>query len=571
MGEKMYCNPINLSYKYQHPMRKPYAYKEAADPTLIYFEDKYFLFVSMCGGFYYSDDLVNWKYHEDKNLEIYSYAPDVNIYNGYLYFCASEKFKKSKILRTKNPFDGFETVSMPFAFWDPHLYFENDRAYLFWGCSSKKPIYGIELDIKTMLPIGKKKALIFSDAERHGIDDKSIYLKDKNSFTDKFITMVIGKGAYIEGAFLNKIGGKYYMQYSTPGTEFSTYADAVCVADSPLGDYIFQLHNPYSVVPSGYCQGAGHGSTFYDKHGNLWHTSSIGICVNHNYERRIGLWPAGVDKDGVLFCNQYFADYPKHIPDGKFEPMALLPEDMLLSYRKKITASSYKDGCIPENAATESIKTVWSSKSNKSGEWLQIDLGEVFKVKAVQVNFGDWETPKMAVKKKEYGGTFTVERKIDTAEALYEYRLEISKDGKEWEAITEEGYKTPLSHNLFATDKHVRYVRLTFVGAPYGQNFTISGLRVFGKGKGKLPDKSSECVGERKNATTATIKWKLQDGAVGYCIRMGIAPDKLYNSILVYGDSGFDISFLNEEVRKYYFAVDTFNENGITQGDIQTM
>ena len=149
---------MEISYKYQHPLHGKHAYREAADPTLIRFNGKYFLFTSQCGGFYYSDDLFTWKFHSDRNLEIHCYAPDVNIHDGYLYFCASSYAKKCKILRSKDPFKGFEVVSIPFTFWDPHLYFEGEKCYLYWGGSSKKPIYGIEMDIKTMKPIGKKKS-----------------------------------------------------------------------------------------------------------------------------------------------------------------------------------------------------------------------------------------------------------------------------------------------------------------------------------------------------------------------------------------------------------------------------
>jgi len=421
--EKIYCNPLEIAYKYQHPLHGKYAYKEAADPTLLRFNGKYLLFTSKCGGFYYSDDLFDWNFHEDRNLEIHGYAPDVNEYDGYLYFCASSYAKKSKILRSKNPFAGFEVVSAPFAFWDPHLYFEDDRCYLYWGCSSKEPIYGIEMDIKTMKPIGKKKSIVFGDGKTHGIDDKDIYKDQKVSLWQRYINLFVGTGAFIEGAFLNKINGKYYLQYATPGTEFPTYGDAVLVGDSPLGDFTWQTHNPYSIVPSGFFTGAGHGSTFYDEYGNLWHTSSMGICVNHNFERRLGLWPAGVDKDGILFCNQYFSDYPKAIPQGKFDPLSIKPKYMLLSYKKKTAASSQQEECPFENVVDENVKTLWQSKTNKPGEWLSIDLGKEYDVRAVQVNFGDYRTPKKKAPRSEYGGTISQERYIEKELVEYGYQL----------------------------------------------------------------------------------------------------------------------------------------------------
>ena len=76
--DKVYCNPLEIAYKYQHPLHGDYAYKEAADPTLIRFNGLYLLFTSKCGGFYYSENLFDWKFYEDRKLEIHGYAPDVN-------------------------------------------------------------------------------------------------------------------------------------------------------------------------------------------------------------------------------------------------------------------------------------------------------------------------------------------------------------------------------------------------------------------------------------------------------------------------------------------------------------
>ena len=566
--DRVLCNPMEIAYKYQHPLFGKYAYKEAADPTVILFKGRYYLFTSKCGGFYYSDDLFHWDFHEDRSLEIHGYAPDVSEHDGYLYFCASAYTKKCKILRTQNPFDGFELVSTPFAFWDPHLHFENDRAYLYWGCSSKEPIYGIEMDPKTMLPVGKKVGIVAANARSHGIDDKDIYADQKIGLWQRYINLFVGDGAFIEGAFLNKVGEKYYFQYATPGTEFPTYGDAVLVGDSPLGKFEWQRHNPYSIVPSGYLQGAGHGSTFSDKYGNLWHASSVCVGVNHNFERRLGLWPAGVDEDGILFCNQYFADYPKRIPEGRFDPRSIEPEWMLLSYRKRATASSSCTGFSPDQAVDESIKTMWRAQGGEGGEWLCVDLGETYDVSVVQVNFGDWRTKKKRAPLKEYGGTFTQERYIEEELVRYRYALEGSIDGKSWFEL---GGKqdTTLPHKLIGLSAKVRFVRLVLESAPYGQSFAISGLRVFGRGAGAPPRQSINVRAQRVDAVTGGIGWESPDGAHA-CIRLGIAPDKLYNSVLLYDQHSYVVTFLNEETKKYYFAVDTFNECGITRGEVHS-
>ena len=63
--KRSYCNPLDLGYRYQHMMEngKRITYREAADPTLIYFKGVYYLFASMSGGFWHSSDLTDWKYH----------------------------------------------------------------------------------------------------------------------------------------------------------------------------------------------------------------------------------------------------------------------------------------------------------------------------------------------------------------------------------------------------------------------------------------------------------------------------------------------------------------------------
>ncbi len=563
---KILCNPLEIAYKYQHPLHGKFAYKEAADPTLVRFGGKYLLFTSKCGGFYYSDDLFMWQFHEDRTLEIHGYAPDVSVCGEWLYFCASAYSKKCKILRTKDPFKGFELVNTPFPFWDPHLYFEGERAYLYWGCSSKEPIHAVEMDAEKMTPKGARVDIVAADPANHGMDDKSPYADEKRSLWQRYISLFTGSGTFIEGAYLNKIGGRYYFQYASPGTEYPTYGDAVLVGDSPLGPFTWQKHNPYSLIPGGFTQGAGHGSTFEDEFGNLWHASTICVGVNHNFERRLGLWPAGVDENGILFCNQYFADYPKEIPNGKFESMSIKPAFMLLSYQKKVTASSSMGEMPPQNAVDESMKTMWQAVSGDKGEWLCVDLGSEKDVRAVQVNFGDFKTPKKKAPRREYGGTLTQERYIDEEQPDYCYVLEVSADKQIWETFG--GGSTKLPHKLWEGKARARYVRITFVSAPFGQKFTLCGLRVFGFGNGQKCGRTCGISAQRTSATRAKFSWAAVEGAVGYCLRLGIASDKLYTSVLLYGQNNYAATFLNAETKDYYYAVDAFNEQGITEGEV---
>lgn len=561
---RILCNPLNISYKYQHMKHSGLAFREGADPTLIYFKDKYYLFISMCGGFYYSDDMISWEYRKGVP-DAFAYAPDVSSDGEYVYLLASHRFGKTKIYRSANPIcEDFSLVKKLFACWDPHLNFESGNAYLFWGCSNRTPVYRMKLD-KNLNPAEKKKAVIYGKPDKHGSERKDIFLKKS------LIEKLLGNSPFIEGAYCNKINGKYYLQYAAPGTEYPTYSDGVYVSDKIDGKYIYQKHNPYSIVPSGFTVGAGHGSTIYDRHGNLWHASTIGVCVNHSYERRIGIWRADVDKDGILFCNQSFSDYPKEIPGGKFSALDISPKWMLLSYKASVTASSSADGFPPENAVDESIRTCWRSRSGEEGEWLVIDLGEEKTVGAIQLNFADVKVEKKKLGRKSYKGTVMLERFIDLSPLnKTRWRLFGGIDGAVWKIIKDKsGVQTDLSHDFIVleAEKKYRYLKLELVSCPYNEAFAISGFRVFGNGGGEKPGYVKKSTAKRLSETQGVICWDKSDNAQGYNLSIGIAPDKLYTSVLIYGDTRCNITFLNAEVENYYYRIDAFNENGITKGE----
>ena len=96
----------------------------------------------------------------------------------------------------------------------------------------------------------------------------------------------------------------YYLQYAFPGTQYNVYGDGVYISASPLGPFKAAENNPYSYKPSGFITGAGHGSTVEDIREGFWHISSMRISRSHKFERRLGLWKAGFDEAGELYCDQ---------------------------------------------------------------------------------------------------------------------------------------------------------------------------------------------------------------------------------------------------------------------------
>ena len=574
----VYCNPLNLSYKYQH--YNGIASREGADPTLIRFKDTYYLFASMCGGFYWSEDLLHWHWHENRQLDLYRYAPDAHVVGVWLVLCASSH-GISSFWRTKDPLsDQFEKVSEPFSFWDPACFQDEDgRVYLYWGCNSGKPIYVQELDPEKLLPIGEKKELIFGHPECHGWErihyPGAPQLKFKTGIALKLLTGLLKltgpkeEQPFVEGAFMNKLGGRFYLQYAAPGTELPTYSDGVYISDSPVGPFSYQAHNPFSSKPGGFIRGAGHGSTLEDRYGNLWHVSTMRSSVNQNCERRIGLFPAGIDKDGILFCNQSFADYPLEIPEGRFDPLSIRPKWMLLSYGKPCSASSQLPGHEPELAVNEDIRSSWCADGS-AGQWFCVDLQQVYPIHSLQINFADVNVPVRTVSKKERSDFVTGNRYIDTsADLKTRWLLEGSTDGENWFPVADKRHAdTDLSHDyLLLENVSARYLRITAAELPYGQNFALSGLRVFGLGNGEKPGIVNGFRAEYTDAMTARIRWETAENAMGYEVQYGIAPDKLYSSHMVYGSSEVLLTLLNAG-QNYYIRIVSFNENGITSGEV---
>lgn len=192
-----YCNPINVNYHYQfnqHPIDGTFKInREAADPSMIFFQGKYFIFASMNLSVWVSDDLVNWKTHRlPENLPLYDYAPDARVCGEYVYFCASKAKEVCHFYRTKDIINGpYEEIPGTFDFWDPNLYFDDDgRVYFYWGCSSNTPIWGVELDPETLIAKSEPIGLISGNPwllgyERVG-DDNSLFPASEEEIERKY-------------------------------------------------------------------------------------------------------------------------------------------------------------------------------------------------------------------------------------------------------------------------------------------------------------------------------------------------------------------------------------------------
>lgn len=549
---KYYCNPLNLPYRYQRHFRdgKFITCREAADPSIILFRGKYYLFPSMTDGFFVSENLTEWAFRPFLGPMVsYDYAPDVCEVEGKLVVCASSNQGVCSFYVTSDPEnEPFTVIPGTFHFWDPHLYYEDGRLYLYWGCSNCNPIYGVELDPITFVPLGEPLALMAENRAQNGFErcgyDHCCGDRD---------------APYIEGAWLNKHDGKYYLQYAAPGTEVNVYADGVYVGDTPLGPFTFQKNNPFSYSPGGFVTGAGHGSTAEDKEGRLWHVATTQISVTHPFERRLGLWRAGYDEDGELYCDQRLGDWPRRIDADPFSD----PDWMLLSYGKRVTASS---GETAAAVADENCRTWWSADPSDPSPVVTMDLGAICDVRAVQINLMDHglSIPFTEEERVSHGA---LDDRVFSYEAhVTRWLLEGSSDGENYHILTDKRVATTdLPHDtLYYEGQSIRYLRLTVTELPFGQSAKVSGLRVFGLCPGEKPGVATASA-VRTEPRDMTVSWSAV-GADGACILWGCAPDKLYHAFTTFKGEQF-IGALVKDV-PVYVRVDTFNSHGITKGEV---
>ena len=563
-AQTTYCNPLDMDYAYMvYNSDRNLSYRSGADPAVVEFRGEYYMFVTRSHGYWHSTDLVDWTFIRPKSIWYPQgcNAPAAHNYKDSLLYMTGDPSGAMSILYTDDPKSGvWEAVpAILHDLQDPDLFIDDDgQAYMFWGSSNFYPIRGKKLNMKDRFLVESETFELFNtDSTAHGWERFGENHSDRNI------------RAYIEGAWMTKHNGRYYMQYGAPGTEFNVYGDGVYVADDPMGPYEYQAHNPVSYKPGGFMNGAGHGSTVLDLDGNYWHFATMSLSAIVNWERRICLYPTFFDEDGIMYCDNEYGDYPHHSPSQKDKKGAFTGW-MLLSYGKPVTASSYAEGAAkkaegfsdanrpvvsldfkPQNIVDENCKTYWLAENNGADEWVCIDMEEECDVYALQINYFDHETQ--------------FYNKVDGLKQRYV--VEGSSDGDRWFVIEDRSRSdkdAPNAYIQLEEPKAARYVRYrnVSVSSPY---LAISDIRVFGKGRGEAPAQVQGLAAERyDNGKSADLRWNAVDGAQGYNVRWGIAPDKLYSSWLLYDDNELTLRCLVKG-QEYYIQVEAFNANGISQ------
>jgi hypothetical protein len=579
--KRTYINPIDVDYRYNwEQTNSGVSYRTGADPVIVRHKDAYYLFQTLADGYWRSTDLIDWIFIKPSMWPFGGVVAPAAISDGdRLILWPSMSFTRpGSILVTSAPETGkldflvrampdlpkavddrylekMKADEIPPGPWDPGLLKDDDgRWYLYWGSSNVFPIYGIEIEFKdqTLVYKGEATKLFVLHPDKHGWErfgqDHSGLLANGQPTKP-----------YVEGAWVTKHAGKYYLQYGAPGTEFNAYANGTYVSDKPLGPFTYAAYNPIAYKPGGYVHGAGHGSTFQDVYGNYWNTGTPWIGYNWTFERRVNMFPTKFEADGQMHASSRFQDFPQYMPRKKIDDVdSLFTGWMLLSYRKPATASSTVGEFAPNRVTDENPQTFWLASSKNPGENLTVDLGAAKSVRAVQVNYTDYKSGRFA----------------DAPDIYTEFELQHSVDGQTWQPLARpDGLRRDRPNAYIELPQPVRTRFVRFVhGHIGGANLAISDLRVFGNADGRAPSQPSAVVGRRhQDQRDATIRWAKVPGAVGYNIRFGIRPDRLTLTHQLWADELGSGATLQKELRSlnvgvpYYVAVEAFNETGVSK------
>lgn len=231
---------------------------------------------------------------------------------------------------------------------------------------------------------------------------------------------------------------------------------------------------------------------------------------------------------------------------------------MLLSYRKPATASSVRDSFPASSVTDEDPRTFWVARNNGPGEWLSIDLGRALDVKAIQVNYADYKS-----------GLYGTDSTVYTV-----FRLRASRDGRLWTTVADlsreprdrrDRRDRPNAYVQLPEPVRARYIRYehVHVGAA---NLAISDIRVFGNGSGAPPATPFGLTARRdSDERNAIIAWQAVPNAVGYNLRWGISPTKLYQTYQRFADQATSLELRALSVgQEYWVAIETFDENGVS-------
>ena len=469
-----YCNPL--------PMEIGPAGNASGDVTVIEHDGKYYMYCTG-GGAWVSSDLVDWKYEHVEHVARIPVAPDVAEFNGKFYMSGND----CPLYVADHPLGPYTLVGdwtntgeisegWNGAF-DTHIFVDDDnQPYLFWPGRGISGIYGVKLNPNNLCEFVGKPVHLFGFNPMHAWERYG----EMNEYPGV---------AWIEGPWVIKRNGIYYLEYSASGTQWKTYAEGYYTATSPLGPYTYAANNPLLQKTEGLVTGTAHGSIVKGPDDEWWQFYTI-VLSNPPGGRRIGMDKVTFDDDGLMSVK--VTDTPQPAPLAK--PAKDKPKTVPVTVNKvramnalsKISSEQF--GFFGSYAVDNYSGTVWMPAEDDKEPSLMIELSpatrfdvvQLFTVDALRIMFGGIAKPvpgQRGFGRRSYG------------DQVYKYKLEVSMDGENFTTVLDKTDNAVSKNTIFDEFKPVecRFVKLTITGWPEGAPRGIIDFTVFGYPSKYLP------------------------------------------------------------------------------------
>ena len=469
-----YCNPL--------PMVMGEGGNASGDVSVFQWEGKYYMFCTG-GGAWVSEDMLNWDFHYVANVPV---APDVVPYKGKFYMTGNGV---RGVWVADNPLGPYELsgtwINLPgieggwTSPFDTHIYIDDDgQPYLFWPGMAISGIHSVKLNPDNLNEWVGPVTHHFSFNPKHIWERQG----EHNEYSDV---------AWIEGPWVYKYKGTYYLQYSGSGTQWRTYAEGYYKAKKVEGPYTYAGNNPLLRRTTGVVTGPAHGSMVTGPDGNIWQFYTI---VLRSGGRRVGMDRVIVDKKGNLTCE--VTDTPQWAPGVVKDPAKGGTGSIIISEGKVAAsvfggpdnraASSYMPGRDAVYAVDDNTSTWWSPDPNDLQPTLTLNLSaqdgqdriQIFQVDGLRILFG--------------GGSNRGFSGSSVATPVYRYKLDVSLDGQTWTNVVDQSANKVSRNTVFdeIAPTECRYVRLTMLDWPKSSPLSILDMTVFGRPTSYFPNTS---------------------------------------------------------------------------------
>jgi xylan 1,4-beta-xylosidase len=464
----------------------------AGDVTVIRDSGTYYMYCTG-GGAWVSENMLDWTFHRIPNVPV---APDVVKYNGNFYMSGNS----GPLLKADNPLGPFTSAGdwpEPMPGWygpfDMHIFVDDDnQPYLYYPGRGVTGIFVVKLDPDDLSKFAGKPKRLFTFNPDHVWERYG----EMNEYTSV---------AWIEGPWMHKQNGIYYLEYSASGTQWKTYAEGYYTADSPTGPFAYAPNSPLLRRTTGLVTGTAHGSIVEGPDGNPWQFYTI-VLSNPPGGRRVGMDPIRFDGDGLLSVR--ITDTPQWAPGVVDRPGASGDSGSVPVSINKVRAMNARSSVSSEQSGHEAAYAVdnesgtwWASAPDDAEPSLTLDLGpatefdvvQLFEVDSVRLMFSGGGGRGFGGRgfggRGRGNGPPAADGQNPPPANAYQYRIEVSTNGEDFatvfDASTNDVPRTTIFNEFSPTS--ARFVRLRMTNWPRTSPLGVIELTVFGRPGKSLP------------------------------------------------------------------------------------